>query len=90
MRRTPPDGYGPMLRAAREQAGLGLREAARRTGITASYAAKLERGVRCPSLVVAERLAALYGLEGERRAQLLAGAVDDAGRSHPDRATIAA
>ncbi|WP_405580689.1 helix-turn-helix domain-containing protein [Streptomyces sp. NBC_01092] len=74
-----------MLRAARERAGLGQREAARRTGVSQGYLWLLEAGQRAPSAVVAEMLAAVLALTDEEREQLRAAAVDDAGRSHPAR-----
>lgn len=84
-RRTPPDGLGQALRAAREQVGLGLREAARQCGLSAGYLAHLEAGERCPSVAVAERLAEVLQLGATAGALLGAAAVDDAGRSHPAR-----
>lgn len=84
-RRTPPTEFGPTLRDARERAGLGPAETARRAGVTASYLAKLERGARCPSVTVAERLAAVLGLDDGQHAAVLAGAVNDAGADHPAR-----
>ncbi|NMI57105.1 MULTISPECIES: helix-turn-helix transcriptional regulator [unclassified Streptomyces] len=84
-RRTPPESLGPMLRAARERAGLGVREAARRTGLSSGYMANLEAGGRCPSRTVAERLAAVLELDDDEQAQLYGAAVTDAGRDHPAR-----
>lgn len=88
-RRVPPAGFGPMLRTARERAGLGQREAARDLGLSAGYMAHLEAGERCPSATVADRIADLLGLDQAEREQLLAAAVDDAGRDHPERRTAA-
>ncbi|MFC5670830.1 helix-turn-helix domain-containing protein [Streptomyces incanus] len=76
-----------MLRAARERAGLGQREAARRTGLTHGYLWLLENGQRTPSMAVAELLADALALTLEECKQLYAAAVDDAGRSHPARAS---
>lgn len=84
-RRTPPEGLGPMLRAAREGAGLGVREAARRAGLSSGYVAHLEAGDRCPSRTIAARLAAVLELDDDEQAQLYAAAVTDAGRDHPAR-----
>ncbi|MFJ4623061.1 helix-turn-helix domain-containing protein [Streptomyces sp. NPDC088812] len=84
-RRTPPEGLGPLLREARETARLTPAETARRVGVTASYLAKLERATRCPSVTVAQRLAAVLDLDAVQRAVVLAGAVDDAGADHPMR-----
>lgn len=86
-RRTPPAELGPMLRAARERAGLGLRQAARRAGLPPGYVVHLEGGSRCPSRTVAEQLAAVLGLDDDEQAQLHAAAVTDAGRDHPARAS---
>ncbi|MGW3846888.1 helix-turn-helix transcriptional regulator [Streptomyces fagopyri] len=81
-----PDGLGSLLRAARERAGLGLRQAGRLAGISGGYLANLEAGARCPSRSVAERLADLLLLDDEEREQLRAAAVTDAGRDSPWRA----
>jgi transcriptional regulator with XRE-family HTH domain len=87
VRRTPPQALGPLLRAARERAGLSQSETARRAGIGQGYVWLLEAGQRTPSTKVAELLADVLQLRlGECR-QLFAIAVDDAGRSHPDRAS---
>lgn len=87
-RRTPPAGLGPMLRAARERAGLGQREAARRAGLSPGYVRHLEDGSRCPSRTVAEQLATTLGLDDGEQAQLYAAAVTDAGRDHPGRVNL--
>lgn len=84
-RRIPPDGLGQALRTAREGAGLGVREAARLCGLSAGYMAHLEAGERCPSAVVAARLADVLQLDEAARGLLDSAAVDDAGRSHPAR-----
>jgi len=84
-RRTPPEELGPMLRAARQRAGLGVREAARQARLSPGYMAHLEAGSRCPSRTVAERLAAVLELDDDEQAQLYAAAVTDAGRDHPAR-----
>lgn len=86
MRRIPPAELGPMLRAARERAGLGLREAARRAGVSQGYLWLLEASRRAPSAAVAQVLAEVLTLTTEEREQLLAAAVNDAGRSNPARA----
>lgn len=85
MRRIPPAGFGPMLRAARERAGLGMRETARQASLSAGYMAHLEAGGRSPSRSVAERLAAILELTDDEQAQLYVAAVTDAGRDHPAR-----
>ena len=80
-RRTPPLAVGVMLRAARNRAGLGVRETARRTGIAHSHLIGLEQSTRCPSVAVAEALAAVLDLDPDERALLATAAVNDAGRS---------
>lgn len=84
-RRTLPDGVALLLRAARERAGLGVRETARRAWVSGGYVANLEAGDRCPSRRVAERLADVLQLDSEQRQQLLAAAVTDAGWDSPWR-----
>lgn len=87
-RRTPPAGVGVMLRAARERAGLGVREAARRAGISHPYLIGLERGTRCPSSAVADVLAAVLSLGPDDRTLLASAAVHDAGRSRTRRSSL--
>ncbi|MGC2997423.1 helix-turn-helix domain-containing protein [Streptomyces sp. G35A] len=87
VRRTPPQGLGPMLRAARERAGLSQCEVGRRTGLGQGYVWLLENGQRVPSMAVAELLADALALTLEECRALYGAAVDDAGRSHPARAT---
>lgn len=77
-----------MLRAARERAGMGQREAARKAHLSPGYMAHLEAGARCPSRTVAERLAVVLELNDDEQAQLYAAAVTDAGRDHPWRTNI--
>ncbi|MFE7229868.1 helix-turn-helix domain-containing protein [Streptomyces sp. NPDC057596] len=86
VRRTPPQGLGPLLRTARERAGLSQSEVGRRAGIPQGYVWKLETGQRCPSTAVAERLADVLRLKLPECKTLFGCAVDDAGRSHPARA----
>jgi transcriptional regulator with XRE-family HTH domain len=85
IRRTPPAGLGQLLAAARMRAGLGLREAARLAGVGHEYLLRLETGQRTPSRSVATVLADVLALDDEERAALLALALADAGRDHPDR-----
>lgn len=87
VRRTPPQALGPLLRAARERAGLSQSEAARRAGVGQSYVWLLERGQRTPSMAVAELLADVLALTLDECRTLYGCAVTDAGRSHPDRVT---
>ncbi|MDI5964815.1 helix-turn-helix domain-containing protein [Streptantibioticus silvisoli] len=83
-RSLPPLGYGAVLNAARHRAGWSLREASRRLGLSYSYVRALEAGERCPSVTVARTLADVLGLDDNERDRLLASAVDNAGRDHPD------
>ncbi|MFH9225945.1 helix-turn-helix domain-containing protein [Streptomyces lydicus] len=64
---------------------MGVRAAARAANISPSHLSRLEGGGSCPSRTVAEQLVAVFGVEGEERAAILAAAVDDAGRDHPAR-----
>lgn len=84
-RRTPPDGLGPMLRAARERAGLAQSAVAAVAGVRRAYITKLEDSARCPSLVVAKALCSALALDENEAALLRGCAVDDAGRNHPAR-----
>lgn len=84
-RRMPPPELGSVLRAARERAGLGARETARRAGLSAGYVTNLEKGARRPSRSVALRLADVLDMGEGERAVMLAGSVADAGRDHPWR-----
>lgn len=86
VRRTPPKALGPLLRTARERAGLSQGETARRAGIPQPYVSVLEAGQRVPSMAVAELLADVLALTLPECKSLYAAAVNDAGRSHPARA----
>ncbi|MCT9078791.1 helix-turn-helix domain-containing protein [Streptomyces fulvoviolaceus] len=90
VRRTPPQGLGPLLRAARKRAGLSQSETARRAGLGQGYVWMLENGQRTPSMKVAELLADTLGLTLDECRTLYAAAVSDAGRSHPARASHSA
>jgi transcriptional regulator with XRE-family HTH domain len=67
------------------RAGLTLKALGEQARVTPSYPSHLESGERCPSRTVAGRLANALGLEGEERAAVVGGAVDDAGLDHPWR-----
>ncbi|MFJ9903952.1 helix-turn-helix domain-containing protein [Streptomyces sp. NPDC101152] len=84
-RRTPPEGVGPMLRRARDRAGLSQSELAVRVGVRRPYINKLEHSARCPSLLVAQALADVLALDEDETAVLYGCAVDDAGHNHPAR-----
>lgn len=90
VRRVPPAELGPMLRAARARAGLGLREAARMVGIAPSYLCELESGTRCPSVTVGTHLFQVLSLNEEEGRLLAASVVADRGRDHPLRRRNAA
>ncbi|MFF2384055.1 helix-turn-helix domain-containing protein [Streptomyces sp. NPDC058108] len=85
-RRSLPGEVAATLRAARERAGLGVREAARLMDVSHSYVIGLEGGTRCPSVTMAARIAGALGLGDEERRELLAAAVTDAGLDHPHKA----
>jgi len=53
---------GLKLRTLRMNAGLGLRELARRAGISPSFLSEIEHGTRFPSPPVAQRLATELGV----------------------------
>lgn len=59
-----PD-LGRRLRLARQTAGLGLRPAARRAGISYSYLCELENGRRLPSTRTVLAIAGAYRLPGD-------------------------
>jgi transcriptional regulator with XRE-family HTH domain len=74
-----------MLGTARMRAGYRLREAARLIGIGHEYLLRLETGQRVPSRSVATTIADVLGLDDIERAELLAAALDGAGRDYPKR-----
>lgn len=65
----PIEGRTSALRAAREAAGLGLREAAERAGIDPAHLSRVERGTKQLSVDALYRLAGVLGL-GELRQAL--------------------
>jgi transcriptional regulator with XRE-family HTH domain len=85
IRRLPPEDLGPMLRRARVRSGFGLRDTARRIGISHGYLFALESGERCPSSTIAGALTEVLGLSVGESAILSAASVTDAGRDHPWR-----
>lgn len=84
-RRIPPESLGPILRAARDRAGLSQSAVATAAGVRRAYITKLEDSARCPSVAVAQALCAVLALDGAEAALLLGCAVDDAGHNHPAR-----
>lgn len=90
VRQVPPADLGPMLKAARARAGLGLREAARQVGISSGYLADLEGGDRCPSVTVGKLLFQVLCLTDDEGRVLAASVVADRGRDHPLRRRTAA
>lgn len=64
---------------------MGLRQAARRLGISPGYLSNLEAGRRCPSRSMAEQLADGLRMNERDCATLFAAAVEDVGRDHPLR-----
>jgi transcriptional regulator with XRE-family HTH domain len=64
--------FGPLLRSARQQRGLGQAALARRAGTTQTYISRLERGEISPSVTTMERLLHAMGLRLELRAEPLA------------------
>jgi DNA-binding XRE family transcriptional regulator len=75
-----PD-LGAELRAARERAGLSLRQLAPRVGLLHGSLCLVEQGKRCPSLVVARDLVEVLELEPVLATRLLAAARPDVGHS---------
>jgi DNA-binding XRE family transcriptional regulator len=80
-RHVLPFGLARELRAARRSRGLGLRAAAAKLGVDPGYLSRLERGLRCPSIAVAQDLAAGLDLESDVAGRLFDAARPDAGRS---------
>ena len=58
----------------RRAAGYGIREAADIIGIDCGHLSRIERGQRCPSPEVAERIASLYRLPMAVSDRLMAAA----------------
>ena len=79
-RRVPPAWFGPWIRGLRTDRGIGLREVARRAGLSSGYVWSIENGRRLPSAAVAEELAAALGLDGDERKTLHTVSLRDVGR----------
>jgi DNA-binding XRE family transcriptional regulator len=84
-RRILPPDVASTLQRAREAHWLTQAEAARSAQVDRSYLSRLERGTRCPSLVVARALIEALNLEPAVANRLLEIARTDAGRSRPGR-----
>jgi transcriptional regulator with XRE-family HTH domain len=82
--RLPPD-LAAAIRAHRISTGLSTRQAAQAAGIGQGYLYFLERGDRCPSIVVALGLAFGLGLPADVTQRLLEVARPDVGRCAPGR-----
>ncbi len=55
--------FGEWLKAAREFHGMTLEEVAQRAGKSKSYVSEVENGKSTPSIVNAQKLAAVFGME---------------------------
>jgi transcriptional regulator with XRE-family HTH domain len=86
-RHTLPADLAAALRAARQDRGLGLREAARLAGIDPGHLCRIELGERCPSVAVARDLVAALELPPDLAARLLEVA-RPAGRSAASVASV--
>ena len=60
--RTIDEEFANRLRPHRRAAGCRIREAAERLEIDRGYLSRIERGLRCPSPQVADRIAEVYRL----------------------------
>lgn len=78
--------FGTGLKAARELAGLSLREVEAATGISNAYLCQLEGNkIRRPSVFFLTKLAALYGID---RDQLMASLPDMPPLTNPVKAAV--
>jgi transcriptional regulator with XRE-family HTH domain len=81
-----PTSLGIRLRAARERAGLTLREVEERTGISNAYLSQIESGrIKEPSPRVLHRLAELYGESYAELLELAGYPVPEAGEGRRSR-----
>ena len=74
-----------MLARRRRELGWSLSEAERRTGVSRRMLSMLERGERVPSTVLADDLAAGYGLSPSDASLLWSAALPNVGRDSPYR-----
>lgn len=86
-RHYPPDDFGPTLTAARRRAGLGLRQAAQRIGISPGYLSLLEHGHRSPSESVADMLVFCLDIPQYDEHTVRAAAIPGVGRDYRGPAT---
>lgn len=70
---------GAELKAARDRAGIGLRELAKRLGIDHSTLSRAESGVRPPSTELASRILALVDVTGDEFERIVAMSRDTDG-----------
>lgn len=87
-RRKIPRDLGAEIRAAREDAGVTLRDLGRALGLSAGFLSRLERGLRAPSATVALDLIDVLDLDVPTAARLRWHAVDDAGYARDPRASL--
>lgn len=81
-----PTSLGIRLRAARERAGLTLREVEERTGISNAYLSQIESGrIKEPSPRMLHRLAELYGESYAELLELAGYPVPEAGEVRRSR-----
>lgn len=79
-RHEPPDYLPGLLVAGRRRTGRNQTAAARAAGVSRSYLSRLERGQRCPSIVVADALARSLHLTDAERSAVCAAGVEGVGR----------
>lgn len=83
--RTLPPEVAASIRQCRLDAGLSVREAARRAGISPGFWSSLESGRRAPSLGTVVGLLRTLSFTDQQMEALCMSAVVDAGRYNPFR-----
>ena len=78
--RRLPNDVALIILEARLRQGFSCRRAARRCGTSAGYMSMLERGLRCPSVVIAEALIDGLRLSSEQARRLREVALSGVGR----------
>ena len=68
---VPGSVFGPVVRRAREQRGLGVRALARAAGLSPGSVRDCERGRHAPTRATVEKLADGLGLDAHQRQSLL-------------------